>query len=314
MWFCASVSSVSHFALSNVDLRHLRIFLAIADYGGVSAAAFRLGVSLSSVSRDLSALETRLGIELCRRGRSGFALTPQGDDICHAARKLLTDVQSFEQRVQSTRQSLGGTFSLGIIDNVVTNPDAGVVSALADMHRLFPDMLISVSVHTVSLIDVQVRERSIDFAITGQTEDLEQLVYEPAFVESHRLYMSRQSANLDAARQMPLLGTEKNAEVVPYISRDYRTDVFKAFEQKYPLHVAARGSTLESVLASVLAGVGCALLPSHFVNRVGTDDLVEVRTDHTPLDVQFYFIYRRDNANRRAIRALLDCLRRHQAG
>lgn len=305
---------VGRFALSNYDIRHLGTFLAVVEHGGVSAAAYRLGASLSAVSRDLSALENRLGLQLCRRGRSGFALTPQGEDVHRAAIKLFSDLQSFEHVIQSTRQTLGGTFNLGVIDNVVTNPEAGLVAALSDMHRLFPDMLISVSVHTVSLIDVQVRERKIEVGITGQPEWLEQLEYEPAFVEQHRLYMAAQSPHLALPRT--LLAEGGNAargggarQAIPYISRDYRTDVFHAFEQSHPLQVAARGTTLESILASVLAGVGCALLPAHFVGMAGTDALVEVETPETPVEVQFYFVYRRDAANRRAIRALLDRFR-----
>lgn len=301
---------MSRFAVSNFDIKQLRTFLAVVEYGGVSAAAYRTGSSLSSVSRDLSALETRLGIELCRRGRSGFALTPQGEDVHSAATQLLSDLHSFEQRIQSTRQTLGGTFSLGVIDNVVTNPQAGVVDALSEMHRLFPDMLINVSVHTVSLIDVQVRERKLDFAITGQPEGLEPLIYEPAFVEEQRLYMSRHSPHLEAARDMVRSSWGSETPTVPYISRAYRTDVFSAFEHKYPLHVAARGSTLESVLASVLAGVGCALLPSHFVERVGSGDLIEIATPDTPVIAQFHLVYRRDAADKRVISALLTRLRK----
>jgi DNA-binding transcriptional LysR family regulator len=309
---------MGRFALSNYDIRHLGTFLAVVEHGGVSAAAYRLGASLSAVSRDLSALENRLGLQLCRRGRSGFALTPQGEDVHRGAIKLFADLQSFEHVIQSTRQTLGGSFNLGVIDNVVTNPEAGLVAALSDMHRLFPDMLISVSVHTVSLIDVQVRERKIDVGITGQPEWLEQLEYEPAFIERHRLYMSAQSPFLSRAQALMAQGGSAAGnrptggaarQTIPYISRDYRSDVFHTFEQNYPLHVAARGSTLESVLASVLAGVGCALLPAHFVGMAGTDALVEVETPDTPVEVQFYSVYRRDAGNRRAIRALLDRLR-----
>ena len=301
---------MGRFAVSNFDIKQLRTFLAVVEYGGVTAAAYRIGASLSSVSRDLSALETRLGIELCRRGRSGFSLTPQGEDVHSAATQLLSDLHSFEQRIQSTRQTLGGAFSLGVIDNVITNPQAGVVDALSEMHRLFPDMLINVSVHTVSLIDVQVRERKLDFAITGQPERLEPLIYEPAFVEEQRLYMSRHSPYLEAAREMERSAWDPEAPTVPYISRAYRTDVFSSFERKYPLHVAARGSTLESVLASVLAGVGCALLPSHFVNRVGSGDLIEIVTADTPVLAQFHLVYRRDAADKRVISALLARLRK----
>jgi DNA-binding transcriptional LysR family regulator len=301
---------MSRFAVSNFDIKQLRTFLAVVEYGGISAAAYRTGASLSSISRDLSALETRLGIALCRRGRSGFALTPQGEDVHSAATQLLSDLHSFEQRIQSTRQTLGGTFSLGVIDNVITNPQAGVVGALSEMHRLFPDMLINVSVHTVSLIDVQVRERKLDFAITGQREGLEPLTYEPAFVEEQRLYMSRHSPYLEAARDMVRSVWGSDAPTVPYISRAYRTDVFSSFENKYPLHVAARGSTLESILASVLAGVGCALLPSHFVERVGLDDLIEIATPDTPVIAQFHLVYRSDAADKRVISALLSRLRK----
>ncbi len=296
------------FALSNYDLRHLRTFLAVVEYGGVSAAAYRLDANLSSVSRDLSALEKRIGIQLCRRGRSGFALTPQGEDVHRAAVKLFSELQSFEQTIQSTRQTLGGGFSLGVIDNVVTNPEAGIVAALTEMHRTFPDMLINVSVHTDPMIDIQVRERRIDVGVTGQPEGLAPLEYEPAFVERHRLYMSRRSPHLAAARAA-LAQPARRGAAVPYISRDYRTDVFQAFERRYRLQVAARASTLEAILAAVLAGVGCALLPIHFVAAAGAEDLVEIVTPHTPLEVQFYFVYRRDAANRRAIGALLDCFR-----
>lgn len=300
---------VGRFALSNYDIRHLSTFLAVVEHGGVSAAAYRLGASLSTISRDLSALEKRLGLELCRRGRSGFALTPQGEDVHRAATALFSDLQSFEHAIQSTRQTLGGTFNLGLIDNVVTNPEAGFVAALSDMHKMFPDMLINVSVHTDSLIDVQVRERKIDVGVTGQPEWLEQLEYEPTFVERHSLYMSARSPHLDLAREVMSENRSGTDKTVPYISRDYRTDVFQVFERQHPLHVAARGSTLESILASVLAGVGCALLPSHFIRSTGTDALVEIDTPETPVEVQFYFVYRRDAANRRAIRTLLDQFR-----
>ncbi len=294
------------FALSSYDIKHLRTFLAVVEHGGISAAAYRADASISSISRDLSALEARLGLRLCRRGRSGFALTAHGDEVYRAATQLLANIHSFELTVQSTRQSLAGTFTLAVIDNVVTNPSAGVIAALAEMHLRFPGMLINVSVHTVSVIDILVRDNKVDFAITSQPEGLEQLQYEPAFIEEHRLYISRYSPYYEQTLSIITGGSIGPDSVVPYISRDFRTDEFQAFERKYPLQVAAKGSTLESVVASVLAGVGCALLPSHFVKQVGEGSLVEIETPDTPVQIQFHFVYRRDNANRRAVRALLD--------
>ena len=284
--------------------------MAVVEHGGVSAAAYRLGASLSTISRDLSTLEKRLGIELCRRGRSGFALTPQGEDVHRASVRLFSELQSFEQTIQSTRRTLGGGFNLGVIDNVVSNPDAGIVAALEQMHRSFPDMLINVSVHTDSMIDVQVRERRIDAGLTGQPEWLQPLDYQPAFLEKQRLYVSRTSRFFEQAMTAFSAGSRAKSDPIPYIARDYRTDVFQEFERRSPLYVAGRGSTLESILAGVLAGVGCALLPVHFAEVQKNEHLVEIKTPDTPLQVEFYFVYRRDAGSSRAIRALLDCFGR----
>jgi len=295
------------FALSNYDLKQLKTFLAVVEHGGVSAATYRLGASLSTVSRDLSSLERRLGFQLCRRGRSGFSLTPQGADLHQAAVRLFSEVQSFESNIQSMRQTLGGGFNLGVIDNVVTNNEAGVVAALSEMYRRFPDMLINVSVHSVALIDVQVRDRRIDIGITGQPEWLSGLEYEPAFSERHHLYISRRSPHLDQVRESLADRGGQHTRPIPYIARDYRSDAFGDFEGGYPLQVVARGGTLESVLAAVLAGVGCAILPRHYVEATRAADLLELETPYTPLNVQFYFAYRKDAANMRSIRALINC-------
>ena len=300
---------MARFLTSSYDVRHLRTFLAVVEHGGLSSAAYRLGVSLSSVSRDIAAFETRLGVELCRRGRSGFSLTPLGQNVYQAAVGLRSALQSFEETVENTRMSLGGTLMLGTIDSVITNPNAGIVDALAQMHRLFPEMQVNVSMHTVSIIDMFVRDSKLDVGITGQPEGLDQLVYEPGFVEDHRLYIARQSPYLDLALQIDEKHPGSSRPRVPYIARDYRTDIFREFETEYPLQIVARGSTLEAVFASVLAGIGCALLPSHLVPSANGVELLEIKTRHTPINVQFHFAYRRDAAKRRAIRAMLDCFR-----
>src|SRR6202521_5565366 len=70
-----------------MDLEDLRTFVEIADAGGVSPAARRLGVSKSIVSRRLFRLEAELGIQLLARTTRGAALTEAGTTFReHAAR------------------------------------------------------------------------------------------------------------------------------------------------------------------------------------------------------------------------------------
>jgi DNA-binding transcriptional LysR family regulator len=70
-----------------VDIEELRTFVEVADAGGVSPAARRLGVSKSIVSRRLARLEEDLGIQLLARTTRGAALTEAGTTFRgHAAR------------------------------------------------------------------------------------------------------------------------------------------------------------------------------------------------------------------------------------
>src|ERR1700728_5077218 len=70
-----------------MDLEDVRTFVDVADAGGVSSAARRLGVSKSIVSRRLIRLEAELGIQLLARTTRGAALTEAGVTFReHAAR------------------------------------------------------------------------------------------------------------------------------------------------------------------------------------------------------------------------------------
>lgn len=61
-----------------MDIEDLRTFVEVANAGGISAAAVRLGISKSMVSRRLLRLETELGIQLLTRSTRGAALTEAG--------------------------------------------------------------------------------------------------------------------------------------------------------------------------------------------------------------------------------------------
>src|SRR6266436_7628616 len=70
-----------------MDFEDLRTFVDVADAGGVSSAARRLGVSKSIVSRRLFRLEAELGVQLLARTTRGAALTEAGVTFRdHAAR------------------------------------------------------------------------------------------------------------------------------------------------------------------------------------------------------------------------------------
>ena len=85
--------------LLDIDLRLIRIFRVIVEAKGLAGAQLVLNLSQSRISTSLAELEARLGARLCRRGRSGFALTEAGRavyDASHAPEQDLLIVRSRE--------------------------------------------------------------------------------------------------------------------------------------------------------------------------------------------------------------------------
>jgi len=80
--------------LSWDDFRSVK---TIADHGSLNEAARALGVNQSTVFRRLGQIEHRLGIRLFKRGRSGYTLTPAGEQMVRLAERMEQDVAAFER-------------------------------------------------------------------------------------------------------------------------------------------------------------------------------------------------------------------------
>ncbi len=152
------MSNVFQGQLAEADLRLLRVFRTVAEKGGFTAAEVTLGKSKSAISADVSALETRLGLTLCQRGRGGFALTAEGVQVRDATLRLLADLDSFRDRVNLARGRLSGTLTLHVTDNIVTYGDSPLVRVLGDFARRHPDVFV----HIVSAPASDVEQAVLD--------------------------------------------------------------------------------------------------------------------------------------------------------
>ncbi|MEM6387547.1 MAG: LysR family transcriptional regulator, partial [Pseudomonadota bacterium] len=76
----------------------LETFVRIAERSSLSEAARDLGTSQPSISRQLAALETRLGVVLARRTTHSVTLTPDGLALLEDARRMLGEWEAIEER------------------------------------------------------------------------------------------------------------------------------------------------------------------------------------------------------------------------
>ncbi len=76
-----------------------RLVKIIAEANGLAGAAERLGVNHSTVFRRLGQLEEALGTTLFERHRTGYALTPAGEEMVSLAQRLDSDITSFTRKI-----------------------------------------------------------------------------------------------------------------------------------------------------------------------------------------------------------------------
>jgi DNA-binding transcriptional LysR family regulator len=91
----------------------LRSFLAVADAGGISAAANRLHITQPALSRRLQQLEEQLGATLLERGRRGVRLTELGRLVQREGRPILTRYEQLQEQVRARQALRGGVVRIG---------------------------------------------------------------------------------------------------------------------------------------------------------------------------------------------------------
>lgn len=174
--------------LSDIDLRLLRIFVSVVEAGGFSLASARLNVSESTVSSHMADLEKRLGMRLCERGRAGFRLTDDGEEVYRATTELLEEAARFRDRLAALRSDLGGTLKLGLPDAIITNATAGLVECLRGYCERAPDVSLQVLVLTPRELERSVLNGALHLAIAPEHRRVSGLDYVSLFTEQNYLY------------------------------------------------------------------------------------------------------------------------------
>lgn len=177
--------------LHDVDLKHLRLFKAVVECGGLSAAEELTGMGVSAISRQLSDLEVRLGAPLCRRGRSGFQLTTEGEATYQAALRLFDSVDEFRATVAAVKGEIGGEVGIWLIDHCISPANQHFSEALRRYSTDHPKVQLSLNVAGPQDVERAVAERKAALGITFCKSDLPGLRYHVVGAEDASLYCGR---------------------------------------------------------------------------------------------------------------------------
>lgn len=98
----------------NIELRHLRYFVAVAEEESFTAAAQRVHVAQQVLSTQIRKLEDAVGTRLLQRSSRGVALTPAGAAFLAAARETLAALDRGVAAARNAARVISGTLSVGI--------------------------------------------------------------------------------------------------------------------------------------------------------------------------------------------------------
>ncbi len=103
----------------------LRTYVTIVEAGGVNAAASRIGIARSAVSRRLSDLETRLGATLVDRSTRRFELTDTGRAFLEDSKRVLAELAAMDTRFSGG--AVAGTLTVAVDRDAVPMIAAGLI-------------------------------------------------------------------------------------------------------------------------------------------------------------------------------------------
>ena len=259
---------------TELELRHLRAFVAVVETGGHTRAARSLGVSQSTVSETLSSLERALGTELFRKGAKGVALTRSGEALLPHARRLLAQASELVAQLAGVTTEVKATLTVSAVESISTYV---LPSRLGALREKWPKVRLEVATRVCTEIRDSVAAGRSDLGLVleldgGQRDDT---------------VLTRARLVVFGAPAHPLAGRKATADELRHCdfymsdaAGDYHLALRRLFEAAgLPQPRTQALGTVEGVKRGILAGGGAlGILPVHAVkHELGKGVLAEVR-------------------------------------
>ncbi len=242
--------------LRDLDLQLLRLFVTVVESGGFSAAQGELGIGQSTISTQMAKLETRLGFRLCERGKAGFRLTPKGEQVLAATRKLFAAIEAFKGEAQGMADMLLGELHVGLSESLADDVLLRVGEAIGRFRQRNQAVQIELLSAMPGELERRLLQGQLQLAIGYFSGTQTALDYRALFSEQQQLYCARQHPLFarKALADDDLAGCDGVRHPYRFISADEPWQVAQS---------SARCEQVEGSLAFVLSGAHVGYLPRH---------------------------------------------------
>lgn len=243
----------------NVDVRHLRVVLAVMDSGSYTAAAQALHVAQSSISRTVLEVERRLETRLFERTTRRVVPTPEGRHFAVEARRVLNQFESSLNHFNGYLEGTRGAVSVATLASLAATLLPPILSRYS---RDRPNVTLSVQDAFYGEVLERVYAGTVDFAIAAMPDARSDLQAEPLAADSFSCIFPASHRFTSKSRI-----SWKDFEGEPFIAFDASSSIRTCVDQA----LSASGVTLGSVLGArdigavaglTAAGLGVSIVPA----------------------------------------------------
>lgn len=277
-----------------MELRHLRYFLAIAEYKSIRLASEHIHVTQPALSRQIQALEAELDFELFERTPRGLTLTVAGESYMTDVCRIMGDLEVAARKAKRISIGHAGHLRLGFVENC--SWDGIVPSALRAFQLCTSRVSLELNPLNTPEQLSRLREGALDGGFVYQYHDF------PADLEVIPVVNNRVALALPVSWHVDGDETSLNAFAEqPFVT--FPRWVYPAYYDRLmaacvalgvSLNVVQEEQTESAILALVGSGIGAALVNSANLSRRPAS-VKFLRLTDLPLAMPLVFAYRRDN-------------------
>ncbi|MDL2402668.1 hydrogen peroxide-inducible genes activator [Rhizobium mayense] len=263
--------------MTNLTLKQLRYFEALARHGHFGRAADVCAISQPALSMQIKELEESLGTELFERGMRQVRLTSFGEAFALRVRDILRSVDELGDLARASQDRLVGRLRIGVIPTIAPYFLPQIIANLTRMHD---GLDIHIRETLTSRLVQELTDGRLDAAIVALPVSEPSLTEVALFSENFVLVRPSEDEgkpvpNREALREMRLLLLEEG-----HCFRDQALS-FCNMRSMLPRELLD-GSSLSTLVQMVSAGIGVTLIPEMAVSVETRSASVSVARFNTP--------------------------------
>jgi DNA-binding transcriptional LysR family regulator len=245
-----------------IELRHLRYFVAVAEELSFTRAAERLGIAQPPLSLQIRQLEEGLGAQLFRRRTRGVELTDAGKLMLEQARVILREIETAKTGARRRARGETGQIIIGSAGATYFHPL--IPTIIREYRRKYPDVILAPQASTTELLAARLRAGQIDLAlIRPPIEDTDGLSIEP-LVDEDTVIVVPAGHPLSKAASAPLAAVANEPLIMPSRAQNegcYSAIVAACQRAGFSPTFGQEAPQIVSVVPLVAAGLGVSIVP-----------------------------------------------------